>query len=75
MLYFKKPFLSNVFHIEQLEAAGGASPSLNSTFGWARLGVVGSLSCLIFFFSLSFATFMEAAQTLFHVGHLDAMHK
>jgi len=48
--------------------------SLKNTFGWRRLEVVGSLSSLIFLFSLCFATFVEAVQTLFHSDHLDTMH-
>ena len=36
--------------------------------------VVGSISSLIFLFSLCFATAIEALQTLFHTDHLDTMH-
>ena len=36
--------------------------------------MVGSLSSLVFLFSLCFATMVEALQTLFHTDHLDTMH-
>ena len=36
--------------------------------------VVGSLSSLVFLFSLCFATAIEALQTLFHNDHLDTLH-
>ena len=36
--------------------------------------VVGSLSSLVFVFSLCFATAIEALQTLFHNDHLDTLH-
>jgi len=48
--------------------------SLKNTFGWRRLDVVGSISSLVFLFSLCFATAIEALQTVFHNGHLDTMH-
>ncbi|TRY61336.1 hypothetical protein TCAL_07445 [Tigriopus californicus] len=55
----------------------GRSPRLDlrSSFGWARLEVVGSLSSLVFLASLSFFTGIECLQTLFHNDHLDAMHQ
>jgi hypothetical protein len=34
--------------------------------------VVGSLSSLVFLFSLCFATFIEALQTLAHTGEIDS---
>eukprot|EP00095_Tigriopus_kingsejongensis_P007726 maker-scaffold2453_size15579-snap-gene-0.7 protein:Tk07726 transcript:maker-scaffold2453_size15579-snap-gene-0.7-mRNA-1 annotation:"zinc transporter 1 isoform x2" len=49
--------------------------SWRSSFGWARLEVVGSLSSLVFLTSLSFFTGIECLQTLFHNDHLDAMHQ
>ena len=36
--------------------------------------VVGSIGSLVFLFSLCFATFIEALQTIFHNDHLDTMH-
>ena len=48
--------------------------SLVNTFGWKRMEVVGSLSSLIFLFSLCFATAIESLQTLFHNDHLDTLH-
>ena len=48
--------------------------SLKNTFGWRRLEVVGSLSSLVFLFSLCFASAVEAVQTLFHSDHLDTFH-
>jgi cation diffusion facilitator family transporter len=48
--------------------------SLVNTFGWRRMEVVGSLSSLVFLFSLCFATAIEALQTLFHNDHLDTLH-
>ena len=48
--------------------------SLQNTFGWRRMEVVGSISSLVFLFSLCFATAIEALQTLFHNDHLDTMH-
>ena len=45
-----------------------------NTFGWRRMEVVGSLSSLVFLFSLCFATAIEALQTLFHNDHLDTLH-
>ena len=36
--------------------------------------VVGSISSLIFLFSLCFATAIEALQTLFHSDHLHTLH-
>lgn len=49
-------------------------PSLKNTFGWHRTDVVGSISSLVFLFSLCFATFVEALQTLAHTDHLDTFH-
>ncbi len=37
--------------------------------------MVGSLTSLAFLGSLSFATSIEALQTLAHSGHLDTMHQ
>ena len=48
--------------------------TLNNTFGWKRVSVVGSISSLIFLFSLCFATAIEALQTLFHSDHLHTLH-
>ena len=48
--------------------------SLKNTFGWRRLEVVGSLSSLVFLFSLCFASAVEAVQTLVHSDHLDTFH-
>ena len=48
--------------------------TLRNTFGWHRMEVVGSISSLVFLFSLCFATAIEALQTLFHNDHLDTMH-
>jgi len=48
--------------------------SWHNTFGWRRMEVVGSISSLVFLFSLCFATAIEALQTLFHNNHLDTMH-
>jgi len=48
--------------------------SLKATFGWKRLEVVGTISSLVFLFSLLFATFIEAIQTIVHSDHLDVMH-
>jgi len=48
--------------------------SLKTTFGWKRLEVVGTISSLVFLFSLLFATFIEAIQTIVHSDHLDVMH-
>ena len=36
--------------------------------------MVGSISSLIFLFSLCFATAVESVQTVFHTDHLDTMH-
>jgi Co/Zn/Cd efflux system component len=57
-----------------LQLGLGESSSLKSTFGWARIEVLGSLFSLVFLGSLSFATSIECLQTLFHSGHLDTMH-
>ncbi len=57
---------------QQLE---GRDSNLKTTFGWARVGVVGSLTSLAFLGSLSFATSIECLQTLAHSGHLDTMHQ
>jgi len=56
--------------------SGRVEESLNNTFGWRRLEVVGGISSLVFLFSLCFATAIEALQTVFHTGHghLDTMH-
>jgi len=48
--------------------------SIKNTFGWRRMEVVGSIASLVFLFSLCFATFIEALQTVFHNDHLDTMH-
>jgi len=48
--------------------------TLKNTFGWRRMEVVGSISSLIFLFSLCFATAIEALQTLFHSDHLHTLH-
>lgn len=52
----------------------GSNPSLSNTFGWRRMEVVGAVAALVFLFSLCFATFIEAWQTVLHIGHLDTMH-
>jgi len=52
----------------------GDDESLKNTFGWRRMEVVGSISSLVFLFSLCFGTIIEALQTLFHTSHLDTMH-
>merc|ERR1711962_391905 len=52
----------------------GSDPSLSNTFGWRRMEVVGAVAALVFLFSLCFATFIEAWQTVLHIGHLDTMH-
>jgi len=52
----------------------GDDGSLKNTFGWRRMEVVGSISSLVFLFSLCFGTIIEALQTLFHTSHLDTMH-
>merc|ERR1712013_146827 len=49
----------------------GDDESLKNTFGWRRMEVVGSISSLVFLFSLCFGTIIEALQTLFHTSHLD----
>lgn len=54
--------------------AKGAEPGLGKTFGWRRMEVVGSIVSLMFLFSLCFATFIEALQTIFHAEHHDTMH-
>jgi len=51
-----------------------SNASLKNTFGWRRMEVVGSIASLVFLFSLCFATFIEALQTVFHNDHLDTMH-
>jgi len=48
--------------------------TLKNTFGWRRMEVVGSISSLVFLFSLCFGTMIEALQTVFHNDHLDTMH-
>jgi len=52
----------------------GDDESLKNTFGWRRMEVVGSISSLVFLFSLCFGTIIEALQTMFHSSHLDTMH-
>jgi len=68
----------NIYNVLTLTVAAISAvkrgPSLQYTFGWRRLEVVGSLSSLVFLFSLCFATMVEALQTLFHTDHLDTMH-
>jgi divalent metal cation (Fe/Co/Zn/Cd) transporter len=55
--------LKFIFYLQLSE-----DPSLKNTFGWHRMDVVGSISSLVFLFSLCFATFVEALQTLAHTG-------
>ena len=57
-----------------LAGCKGGDSGLGNTFGWRRMEVVGSIGSLVFLFSLCFATFIEALQTIFHNGHLDTMH-
>lgn len=45
------------------------------TFGWRRIGVVGSMICLVVFASLSFASALESIQTLVHITHSDSAHQ
>uniref|UniRef100_A0A8D8TQA7 Zinc transporter 10 n=1 Tax=Cacopsylla melanoneura TaxID=428564 RepID=A0A8D8TQA7_9HEMI len=54
------------------------SPSetrLRNTFGWARIDVLVLLIGCIFLTSLCFSLTLEAAQTLGHISHHDAMHQ
>ncbi len=64
-----------VFAAAARKLEGHGDRSLKTTFGWARVGVVGSLTSLAFLASLSFATGVEALQTLAHSDHLDTMHQ
>lgn len=48
---------------------------LKNTFGWARTDVIAMLTCCIFQASLSFSVLIEAIQTIFHIGHTDAIHQ
>ncbi|CAH1159883.1 unnamed protein product [Phaedon cochleariae] len=48
---------------------------LKNTFGWARIDVIIMLICCVFMASLSFSIFVEALQTLIHIGHQDEMHR
>ena len=57
-----------------LAGCKGGDSGLGNTFGWRRMEVVGSIGSLVFLFSLCFATFIEALQTIFHNEHLDTMH-
>ena len=73
-----------------LAGCKGGESGLGNTFGWRRMEVenfndnivvtfsyfqvVGSIGSLVFLFSLCFATFIEALQTIFHNDHLDTMH-
>jgi len=52
----------------------GSNPGFGNTFGWRRMEVVGSIGSIVFLFSLCFATFIEALQTIFHNEHLDTIH-
>ncbi|XP_065352823.1 proton-coupled zinc antiporter SLC30A1 isoform X2 [Cloeon dipterum] len=47
---------------------------LKNTFGWARMEVLLMLVGSVFLASLCFSIIVEAVQTLFHIGHSDAMH-
>lgn len=47
---------------------------MKSTFGWARIDILTMLVCCVFLASFCFSVVMEAAQTLIHIDHLDAMH-
>ena len=58
----------------KLAGCKGGESGLGNTFGWRRMEVVGSIGSLVFLFSLCFATFIEALQTIFHNEHLDTMH-
>lgn len=60
------------FYVAKMLSRG--ENSLKSTFGWARIEVVGSLFSLVFLASLSFASSIECIQTIVHSGHLDVMH-
>ncbi|XP_066145198.1 proton-coupled zinc antiporter SLC30A1 [Euwallacea fornicatus] len=48
---------------------------LKNTFGWARIDVITMLMCCVFLASFSFSVYVEALQTLVHIGHQDAMHQ
>ena len=54
------------------------APSLQAkgTFGWGRVGVVGTLISFVVLISQYFGTTVEALQTITHLGHghLDALH-
>lgn len=47
---------------------------LINTFGWARIDVLVMLIGCVFLCSLCFSLMLEAAQTLSHISHHDAMH-
>ncbi|XP_059480117.1 uncharacterized protein LOC132199433 isoform X3 [Neocloeon triangulifer] len=47
---------------------------LKNTFGWARIEVLLMMVGTVFLASLCFSLIVEAVQTLFHIGHSDAMH-
>ncbi len=77
-MFFKQSvynLLMLVFAAAARKLEGHGDRSLKTTFGWARVGVVGSLTSLAFLASLSFATGVEALQTLAHSDHLDTMHQ
>lgn len=47
---------------------------MKNTFGWARIDIMTLLVCCVFLASLSFSLVVQAAKTLIHISHLDAMH-
>lgn len=47
---------------------------MKNTFGWARIDIVTLLICCVLLASFCFSLIVEAAQTLVHINHLDAMH-
>lgn len=47
----------------------------NNTFGWARINILAMVISCIFLASFCFSSLVECIQTLFHMGHLDAIHQ
>ena len=59
----------------QLRHNNAPALSTKGTFGWGRVGVVGTLVSFVVLISQYFGTTVEALQTISHLDHLDSFHE
>jgi len=70
-------FITIVVAAVSITLRNNNAPALRAkgTFGWGRVGVVGTLISFVVLISQYFGTTVEALQTISHLDHLDAIHE